>query len=776
MKPRVTAVPLDGVTRAGLRALRDGSAGDARRLRRDARWLAAEGDPETDDLAVLSAPQSVDSLATVGVTWAARRRTSPTTRSRSPCAPRRAAPGRPGRHALPRRARPRRRQRRGPAQPPGHRPGVRRPRRRRADQGRHRHRRRPGRHAARPSSTRARRPPRPWRSRPSTPARWTCPRPTPPPTRPRPARPGTTRPTAVDPATDRRDPADDRRRLAAGAVTAKPMIYSRAQWGADERMRDKSLAALRRGARRLRAPHGQREQLHRAPRCPRSSAASTPTTRSPRGWSDVGYNFLVDRFGRIWEGRYGGVDRPVVGAHTLGYNDDAFAMSAIGNFETAQPSAAMLDAYGRLFAWKLSLHGVSAGSTQQWVTKRYLPAINGHRDVGQTACPGKYLYAQIPTIRHARGAATRSPSPAGPADANLVGIGQARRGACATRPPSRATCCAATGTGSRRGTGDRHRRPTCAAADRRCISVRRLERRRPRRRVARSGAHRPAVPLPRQRHRPAHLAAPAADEPAQQLRRGAAARRASATSPATATPTCWASRAAARCGSTPATAPPASGAATSRTPRSPPTSRSASDLWNARRRPRTPCVRRSDGALVLYPGNGPGGLTGGTAVGARPPATTGWSPVGDVTGDGRADLLVRDARHRHAVAAAAAPPSGFGARRRSTAPATCAASTWPAEPRAGSAAQLRRWPAPARPAPPSRPRRGAAPTPCRRRATSGGQQRDQRRRGCTGSTSVSSRPPGRDQPPTRPPRRAGRPGSTCPRRRARRRRRPAGGS
>ena len=52
-----------------------------------------------------------------------------------------------------------------------------------------------------------------------------------------------------------------------------------------------------------------------------------------RGWSDIGYNFLVDRFGRIWEGRYGGVDRPVVGAHTLGYNDNAFAMSAIGNFE-----------------------------------------------------------------------------------------------------------------------------------------------------------------------------------------------------------------------------------------------------------------------------------------------------------------------------------------------------------------------------------------------------------------------------------------------------------
>ena len=158
-----------------------------------------------------------------------------------------------------------------------------------------------------------------------------------------------------------------------------------------------------------------------------------------RGWSDVGYNFLVDRFGRIWEGRYGGVDRPVVGAHTLGYNDDAFAMSAIGNFETAQPSAAMLDAYGRLFAWKLSLHGVRAGSTRQWVTKRYLPAINGHRDVGQTACPGRYLYAKIPTIRQARRAATSGPSPRGPADTNLVGIGKPDIVVRGQGRPSRAT-------------------------------------------------------------------------------------------------------------------------------------------------------------------------------------------------------------------------------------------------------------------------------------------------------------------------------------------------
>ncbi|MFZ2510088.1 MAG: N-acetylmuramoyl-L-alanine amidase, partial [Gordonia sp. (in: high G+C Gram-positive bacteria)] len=127
-------------------------------------------------------------------------------------------------------------------------------------------------------------------------------------------------------------------------------------------------------------------------------------TRS-RGWSDIGYNYLVDRFGRVWEGRYGGVDRPVVGAHTLGYNDYAFAASAIGNYEIERPSSAMVDAFGKLIAWKLSLHGVSAGSTLQRVGSRNFQAINGHQDAASTACPGKYLYAQLPTIRRIAAAA-----------------------------------------------------------------------------------------------------------------------------------------------------------------------------------------------------------------------------------------------------------------------------------------------------------------------------------------------------------------------------------
>ena len=186
--------------------------------------------------------------------------------------------------------------------------------------------------------------------------------------------------------------------LQAGGYTPKPQIYSRAQWGANERMRDP-------GSLRYYEAHAG--FVHHTVNANNYSRAQVPGiirsiyayhTQS-KGWSDVGYNVLVDRFGRIWEGRYGGVDRPVVGAHTLGYNDYSFAMSAIGNFETARPTSAMLTAYGKLFAWKLSLHGVDAGDTSQKVGPRTFKAINGHRDAGQTACPGRYLYAKIPQIR-----------------------------------------------------------------------------------------------------------------------------------------------------------------------------------------------------------------------------------------------------------------------------------------------------------------------------------------------------------------------------------------
>ncbi len=185
--------------------------------------------------------------------------------------------------------------------------------------------------------------------------------------------------------------------LSAGTVTKKPKIFSRKQWGANEKMRD--------GAPRYYEVHAG--FVHHTVNANNYTKAQVPAIirgiyayhTQTRGWSDVGYNFLVDRFGRIWEGRAGGVDRPVVGAHTLNYNEYSFAMSAIGNFDVVQPPQVMVDAYGELMAWKLSLHGVDATSTKQRVGSRNFPAINGHRDAASTACPGRYLYAKLGEIR-----------------------------------------------------------------------------------------------------------------------------------------------------------------------------------------------------------------------------------------------------------------------------------------------------------------------------------------------------------------------------------------
>ncbi|HSS67435.1 MAG TPA: FG-GAP-like repeat-containing protein [Nocardioidaceae bacterium] len=180
-----------------------------------------------------------------------------------------------------------------------------------------------------------------------------------------------------------------------GGVTPIPQIYSRADWGADEGMRDCCVE------------YGEVHAgfVHHTVNSNNYTRAEVPAilrgiyayhTQS-RGWRDIGYNFLIDRFGRIWEGRYGGETLPVVGAHTLNYNENSFAASAIGNFQIARPTSAMLNAYERLYAWKLSLHGVRPDTTQV-VAGTTFNAISGHRDAAQTACPGIHLYKKIPTI------------------------------------------------------------------------------------------------------------------------------------------------------------------------------------------------------------------------------------------------------------------------------------------------------------------------------------------------------------------------------------------
>ncbi len=185
---------------------------------------------------------------------------------------------------------------------------------------------------------------------------------------------------------------------AAVAAAARPTILSRADWGADESLRDPGVdyGQIKAGF----VHHTVNSNTYAAGDVPAIIRAIYAFHVNSRGYRDIGYNFLLDRFGRIWEGRYGGVDKPVLGAHTYGHNDDAFAGSVIGTYTDYEPSAALLDAYGRLFAWKFSLHGVDPYSRPN-LDGVVVNAISGHRDTYPTACPGDRLYARLPAIRSA---------------------------------------------------------------------------------------------------------------------------------------------------------------------------------------------------------------------------------------------------------------------------------------------------------------------------------------------------------------------------------------
>ena len=135
--------------------------------------------------------------------------------------------------------------------------------------------------------------------------------------------------------------------------------------------------------------------------------------RHVNGWNDIGYNFVVDLYGRIFEARAGGIDEPVVGAHAGGYNLVSTGVAVLGSLMSAPISAAARNALQELLAWKLSLHGLpTEGRVSVSVNpagavySRYpagarvsLPHIAGHRDGDSTDCPGNVLYSELPAIR-----------------------------------------------------------------------------------------------------------------------------------------------------------------------------------------------------------------------------------------------------------------------------------------------------------------------------------------------------------------------------------------
>lgn len=193
-------------------------------------------------------------------------------------------------------------------------------------------------------------------------------------------------------------------------VTGMPRVITRAGWGADESIRsqnptyDEKLVAA--------TVH------HTAGANNYSQAEAAGIVRgiykyhtAVLGWGDIGYNALVDKYGNIYEGRFGGLTKNVQGAHAGGFNKGTFGISMMGDYSTAHPTPAMINSVGAMIGWRMRIAGLDPSgkatlTSQGYKTAKYgagqqatLPSIFAHRDVGDTTCPGAAGYAQMDRIR-----------------------------------------------------------------------------------------------------------------------------------------------------------------------------------------------------------------------------------------------------------------------------------------------------------------------------------------------------------------------------------------
>ena len=188
-------------------------------------------------------------------------------------------------------------------------------------------------------------------------------------------------------------------------------VITRAGWGADERLRcsepayDDSVRAI---TLHHTADPGNDYGPADSPRIVRAIYAYHARTL---GWREIGYHALVDRYGQLFEGRAGGLERTVIGAHAGGFNRRTAGVAMIGTFTSELVPSATLGALQRYMSWKARAHGLSAngrtiltstgGGTSRFPagTRVEVPVFFGHREVGNTICPGEGGMAVLPILR-----------------------------------------------------------------------------------------------------------------------------------------------------------------------------------------------------------------------------------------------------------------------------------------------------------------------------------------------------------------------------------------
>ncbi|MER6349904.1 peptidoglycan recognition protein family protein [Streptomyces sp. NPDC001595] len=191
-------------------------------------------------------------------------------------------------------------------------------------------------------------------------------------------------------------------------IGPRPRIVTRRGWGADEKLREKKFVYTK----KVKAAFVHHSATGNGYSCSQAPSVIRGIYRyhvKSMGWRDIGYNFLVDKCGNIYEGRAGGVAKPVMGAHTLGFNTDSMGIAVLGTFDSAKPSKATVKALGRLTAWKLGLYGGNprgktylksgGGNLYRKGKNVRLNAISGHRDGFATQCPGRQLYGKLGSVR-----------------------------------------------------------------------------------------------------------------------------------------------------------------------------------------------------------------------------------------------------------------------------------------------------------------------------------------------------------------------------------------
>lgn len=202
-----------------------------------------------------------------------------------------------------------------------------------------------------------------------------------------------------------------------------PVVYPRSAWGGDAclaQSTDRSVETVERVDMLFvhHTVHSASANAYTADDVPRLLYGICSYHVTAQGWKDIGYNALVDSFGRVWEGRAGGLETGVLGAHTGGFNSVSTGVAFIGDHRSASPTPAAEDAFIRYAAWKLDIHHVDPLSTVHVESKgssRFaagtavdLRAVSGHRDVSLTSCPGDAALSLLDSWR-ARIALTGGP-------------------------------------------------------------------------------------------------------------------------------------------------------------------------------------------------------------------------------------------------------------------------------------------------------------------------------------------------------------------------------